>query len=69
MPKEGFHTITVPNDLYCKLKEKSDELNISIGDYISLSMPSWLSPAKRLIRNQQIEGSNPSGGLPASADF
>ena len=26
-------------------------------------MPSWLSPAKRLIRNQQIEGSNPSDGL------
>jgi len=26
-------------------------------------MPSWLSPVKRLIRNQQIEGSNPSDGL------
>jgi integrase len=26
-------------------------------------MPPWLSPVKRLIRNQQIEGSNPSGGL------
>ncbi len=26
-------------------------------------VPPWLSLAKRLIRNQQIEGSNPSGGL------
>jgi hypothetical protein len=25
-------------------------------------MPPWLSPVKRLIRNQQIGGSNPSGG-------
>ena len=25
-------------------------------------LPSWLSPAKRLIRNQQNEGSNPSDG-------
>lgn len=32
-------------------------------------MPSWLSPAKRLIRNQQIEGSNPSGGLNFSYDL
>ncbi len=32
-------------------------------------LPSWLSPAKRLIRNQQIEGSNPSGGLAYKKNF
>ncbi len=32
--RKDYKTVTVSNDLYSKLKQESEKLNISIGQYI-----------------------------------
>ncbi len=45
MPKTGYTSITVPNDLYSTLKNDANKLKISIGDYIlKLSRRGDLNP-------------------------
>jgi hypothetical protein len=60
MTKEGYTHVLIPKSLHSILKEKSEEQKISINGYIQNLIE---NAAKRLIRNQQIEGSNPSDGL------
>ncbi len=60
MTKEGYTHVLIPKSLHSGLKEKSEEQKISISGFIQNLIE---NEKKGLIRNQQIEGSNPSGGF------
>ncbi len=60
MTKEGYTHVLIPKSLHSILKKKSEEQKINISGYIQNLIE---NEKKNLIRNQQIEGSNPSGGF------
>ncbi|MEN3059044.1 MAG: hypothetical protein ABC579_07225, partial [Candidatus Methanosuratincola petrocarbonis] len=60
LPKKGFSAITVPSDLYEKIRAHAENENLSIADYLKKVFDATFF--KSCPEDRSVAGSNPASG-------
>ncbi len=73
MPKEGYSAITVPSNLYEKIRSNAEHNNNSIPDYLKMifemSIADYLRLARVPAEDRSVAGSSPASGTTLKKRF